>query len=175
MLQVVWRTSLIRTTNFGQDIKYFFNGKGKIMKKLFIIVIIIMALPSHSFGEWLNGVTDDGESYYAATMNDSGNILGLYCYPASDNCIWLLGMSTACKEGDQYLVLSNSDKGSSPITLYCHRKLTNNVYSYAFTDFDLINNIVTKGIRVGFAVPLESDQFKVIRFNLSSSNVELQK
>lgn len=126
---------------------------------------------AQSRDEWFTGVTDSGDKlFYAATMNESGNILGQYCDPSTGNCIWLLGMSTVCKEGDQYPVLANSDASSAHILVYCSARLDNGHYRYVFTEFDVINNIVMKGVRVGFAVPLQADQFRVVRFNLSGSN-----
>lgn len=129
---------------------------------------------AQSFGTWTTGATDSGDFLYAATINDSGNLLGEYCSPSTGNCMWLLGMSTACKEGDQYPVLANSDAGAAQISVYCSAKLDNGQYRYVFTEFDAINNLVTKGLRVGFAVPLQADQFRVIRFDLGSSNQALE-
>jgi len=136
----------------------------------FLIVAVSSASRAQSFGTWTTGVTDSGEMLYAATVNDSGNLLGQYCSSSTGNCIWLLGMSTACKEGDQYPVLANSDAGAAHIMVYCSAKLDNGLYRYVFTEFDSINHIVTKGLRVGFAIPLQADQFRVVRFDLGGSN-----
>jgi hypothetical protein len=136
----------------------------------FLFVVVSSASHAQSSDTWTTGVTDSGEMLYAATINDSGNLLGEYCSPSTGNCIWLLGMSTACKEGDQYPILANSDAGAAHIMVYCSAKLDNGLYRYVFTEFDSINNIVTKGLRVGFAVPLQADQFRVVRFDLSGSN-----
>jgi hypothetical protein len=91
-------------------------------------------------------------------------------------------MSTACKEGDQYPALANSDAGSVPVTVYCSAKVDEGRYRYIFTDFKTIDNIVAKAIRVGFAVPLQGDEFRVLHFDLSGSTraitqlqAELQK
>lgn len=119
---------------------------------------------------WDTGVTDDGEALYAATVNDSGNLLGQYCVLSSGNCAWLLGMVTGCKEGDSYPVLANSDAGSSHIYVQCSAQLDNGLYRYVFNDFEEIDDLVKKGLRVGFAVPLQGDQFRVVRFDLGGSN-----
>ncbi|MGB4294144.1 MAG: hypothetical protein WBJ16_00725 [Smithellaceae bacterium] len=145
------------------------------MRQLLLLSIIVIILSVHytvqaeSFGEWFTGITDSGELIYATTINDSGNLLGQYCAPSTGNCVWLLGMSTACKEDDQYPVLANSDVGAVHITVRCDAKLDKGLYRYVFTDFDIMNNIVTKGLRVGFAVPLQADQFRVVRFDLNGA------
>lgn len=126
---------------------------------------------AESFGEWHTGATESKEKlFFAITVNDSGNLLGQFCSPDTGNCIWLLGMSASCNEGDQYPVLTNSDKGAAHILVYCDTKLDNGLYRYVFTDFDTINDFVMKGSKIGFAVPLQSDQFRVVRFNLVGSN-----
>lgn len=142
------------------------------MRQLLFLFVVALASASHakSAGTWTTGITDSGELFYAATVNDSGNLLGEYCSPNTGDCIWLLGMRTACKEGDQYPVLANSDAGASHILVYCSAKLDNGLYRYVFTEFDAINNIITNGSRLGFAVPLKEDQFRVIRFHLKGSN-----
>jgi hypothetical protein len=143
------------------------------VKKLVATAYLVIApciSYAETFGSWMTGVTDTGDGLYAATQNDSGNLLGQYCFPSEGNCIWLLGMATACKEGDQYAVLANSDAGAGHLNVYCSAKLDNGLYRYVFLEFDAIQNIVTKGMRVGFAVPLEGDQFRVVRFDLGGSN-----
>ncbi len=139
----------------------------------FLVSSIALNNSSHaeSFGEWHTGTTDSGEKLlFAVTANDSGNLLGQYCSPSTGNCIWLIGMNASCKEGDQYPVLANSDKGSAHILVYCNAKLDSGLYSYVFTDFNIINDFIMKGSKIGFAVPLQTDQFRVVRFNLVGSN-----
>jgi hypothetical protein len=125
---------------------------------------------AETYGAWSVDVTNDGEAIYAATVNDSGNLLGQYCFPAEGNCIWLVGMSSACDEGDKYPVLANADTGASHISVYCSTQLKDGLYRYVFSEFDEIDAIVKNAMRVGFAVPLQDDRFKVVRFDLNGSN-----
>ncbi|QPK63285.1 hypothetical protein IVG45_21180 [Methylomonas sp. LL1] len=139
---------------------------------IFVSVGLIGSAKAESvnFGSWFVDVSKSGGFLYAATVNDSGNFFGQYCYPGSGSCMWFLGMKVSCKEGEQYPVLVNSDVGSNQLQLLCTGKLDNSLYRYAFTDFDAVDEVVKKGLRVGFAAPLQSDQFTVIRFNLDGSN-----
>jgi len=52
-------------------------------------------------------------------------------------------------------------------------KFKDGLYRYSFTNFDDIDGIVKRASRVGFAVPMEGDQFKVIRFSLFGANKAL--
>jgi len=148
------------------------------MKKMLVTAVAAVGLSlawfspaqAQSFANWSSGTVTTGDAMYAITINDSGNALGQYCFPASESCVWLLAMSTTCDEGDQYPVLANSDVGAAYLQVYCSRKLDNGLQGYAFTQFDAVNAIVTKGSTVGFAIPLKGDQFRVVRFSLAGSN-----
>lgn len=128
-----------------------------------------------TFVDWSTGITSTGNALFAATVNDSGNVLGQYCYPGEGSCIYLLGMRTSCKEGSKYPVLVNSDKGSLQVQVLCSGRQQGNLYEYVFTEFDKIDDVVMTAYRVGFAVPLEGDQFTVIRFSLIGSNEAVAK
>ncbi|HEX4879692.1 MAG TPA: hypothetical protein VFV39_07605 [Limnobacter sp.] len=142
------------------------------MKNVVVILASIILNPlaqAANFGSWFNDITNSGDAVFSATMNDSGNLLGQYCYLEQGNCVWLLGMDTACKEGDKYVVLANSDTGAAHISVYCGGQLKSGTYQYIFSEFDAVDNIVKEGARVGFAVPLQRDNFRVVRFDLKGS------
>lgn len=120
---------------------------------------------AQSFGGWT--VELKGRDYiYAATVKNSGHIFGQYCYSDSGNCIWMLGIRTRCREGAKYPVLANADTGAAQLQIYCFGSLDTGEYVYAFTDFEDIDRIARSGQRVGFAIPLEEDKFRVVRFDL---------
>ena len=149
------------------------------MHRLVWIILLLQGVTipvlanAQTFGSWTADVGQSGDFYYASTINDSGALLGEYCYTSSNTCIWMLGMSTACKKGAQYFVLANSDAGAIQLDLLCTGQLSISVYRYAFTNFNAIDNLVRKGRRVGFAFPLEVDQFIVLHFDLSRSNTAI--
>jgi hypothetical protein len=122
------------------------------------------------FGSWNTGRIGGNEGLFAATVNDSGHILGQYCYFQSDSCIYLLAFQTACKPESKYPVLVNSDVGSSQVFVYCSGQLSSGKYRYVFTDFEEIDKVIKGANKVGFAVPLEGDKFLVVRFTLNGSN-----
>ncbi|MGI9247012.1 MAG: hypothetical protein ACR2I8_09995, partial [Steroidobacteraceae bacterium] len=72
-----------------------------------------------NFGDWSVALIDDASAVYASTINDSGEVLGEYCYFSDGNCLWLMGMETTCKEGDTYLLLANSSTGAAHLKVHC--------------------------------------------------------
>ena len=126
--------------------------------------------------DWV-AVTQGDQYYYAATLNDSGSVLGQWCYFASGNCLYLIGMTSRCDGDKPYPVLANSDAGAQTLQIKCGGPFVdgNGVtrYRYMFTDFDAIDSIVRKATNVGFAMPLQDGHFNVVRFTLNSSNAEI--
>jgi hypothetical protein len=121
------------------------------------------------FGTWTVGTTTNGEYVYAATANDSGNVFGQYCSPSDETCYWLLRLNLTCKIGDSYPLLVNADSGAIHLSVYCFNKLNDSMFQYAMTDFDKTNVMIRGNSRIGFAFPLQSDQFRVIRFDLGGA------
>lgn len=127
------------------------------------------AQAGETYGSWSVALGDNSEFIYAATMNDSGALLGQFCYPDSGKCLWMLGMKTTCETGSEYPVLANTDTGAIQLKITCSGPLSNGFYLYAFTEFDAVDAAVAGGTRIGFAVPLQTDQFRVVRFLLSGA------
>ncbi|MCX8004722.1 MAG: hypothetical protein N2688_07160 [Burkholderiaceae bacterium] len=122
---------------------------------------------------WQAGVVDGGGGHYAATVNESGHAFGQYCFVNDGLCYWILVLATTCREGERYPVLVNSDAGASSHEILClgpFRVAGRELWRYAFVDFNAIDSVVRSGLRIGIALPLQSDQFRVVRFDLPRSN-----
>lgn len=119
------------------------------------------------FGEWYVGVMDDSEGMYAATVNESGGILGQYCFFASENCVWLIANDIACEPDGSYVILMNAESSAGDHKLKCFpNDARKEQPRYVFADFDAIDAPLRKSSFVGFAFPLESGKFQVSRFAL---------
>lgn len=123
-----------------------------------------------NFGAWSVDMGDDHSFIYAATVNDSGGLLGEYCTPSEGSCMWVLGISTKCDTGHQYPVLANADTGAVELEIVCNGELPNGMYKYAFSSFDQIDSLVKAATRIGFAMPMQGDQFRVVRFQLNGAS-----
>jgi hypothetical protein len=147
------------------------------MKRIGLIATLIVMLAAdiaaaqrQKFGSWETSTA--GQSFvYALTQNDSGHVLGQWCDLTASSCLWLLGIRTSCNEGETYPILVNSNAGSASLRLHCAGPLANvpGVYRYVFADFDSIDGLVAKSAKIGVALPLEGDQFRVIRFDLNGA------
>ena len=121
------------------------------------------------YGNWVSGVMEGNEGYFAASINDSNGVFGQYCYAESDACIWILATDIDCKEERRYPNLVHADYGAEQLEIVC-RKL-GKTPRYIFMDFDKINATITRSKSyVGFAFPLESGLFQVNRFLLDGAD-----
>jgi hypothetical protein len=146
------------------------------VKKLIATCLIACAtVPALAAAEIIGSWQTDAfsEGVYAATLNDSENLIGQYCYPDQGSCLWLLGLKTRCESGHEYPILANSDVGAREVTVRCGSRLESGLYQYVFTNFDAIDEIVKGSSRLGFAVPLADDQFRVIRFSLDGARAAI--
>lgn len=118
------------------------------------------------YQDWAASVGNDKTYVFAATANDSGEVLGEYCYFSDGKCIWLIGITTGCKPGDTYPVLANSDANTVSLEVVCRGQLSPGVFTLQFTNWKNLEANFTDSSRVGFAIPLKDNTFRVVRFSL---------
>lgn len=134
---------------------------------LLVALYTAMAI-AEPFGKWNVNASDSGDFLYAATMNDSGSTFGQFCYTSDGACFWLLDVAIPCDSGSLYPVLLNSDIGARQLQVKCGTS-RDGTYTYGFTDFTAVDGIVKESQIIGIAFPLQKDQFKVVRFDLSGA------
>ena len=120
-----------------------------------------------TFDDWSISKMANGMDAY--TVNDSGELLGEFCYYKTTTCEWQIGIHTACNKGSDGDVLANSEASATPLEVKCEGQVPGMplLYAFVFTNWKLFESGITNSSRVGFAMPLASDQFTVIRFSLA--------
>jgi len=135
-----------------------------------IAVACSTASAANNSGRWMVDFTEDKGSIYAETINDSGAVLGEWCNISSKQCYWMIATDTACEKDHTYPVLANADAGASEIGIVCRGKVDDtNMYAYVFDKWKDLEGLLKNSKRIGFAVPMQSDQFRVYRFNLDGA------
>ena len=119
-------------------------------------------------GDWAWSI-DGPEMYYAATENSAGQALIQVCDSEDGTCFYAVGFDTTCDEGDSYPALVNADTGAATIELLCGGKFDDGSNMMLVEDFAQIDGIVRKSKRIGFALPMQGDEFKAVRFSLKGS------
>jgi hypothetical protein len=131
------------------------------------IAILAGALPAPAqvIGDWVVDVTSQN-AYSAVTVNDSGHGFGQFCDLNEGNCYWLIETSSSCAVGTTSPVLGNSDGTAVNLELLCIGQLEGGNSAYVFTNFDQVDELVRHSDRVGFALPLGDDEFRMEKYNV---------
>ena len=97
----------------------------------------------------------------------------MYCFEA---CDFYLNTRTRCEEKAKIPVLINSDSASTYVTSSCiHLRQGAAIrYVFAIRDADVVTAI-SSGQIIGFAMPLEGGDFKVVGFSLDGALAATRK
>jgi len=144
----------------------------KLIAALALFLTGLLPARADTIGKWVVDSGTEGH-LFAATRNDSGNMIVHYCLE-DGTCAWMLALNTRCDEGHTYPALANSDLGALPLTLRCIGPWAD-LNVYMFTDFKSLDDTIKAATRIGFAFPMAADEFRVIRFDLSGARVALDK
>ncbi len=122
--------------------------------------------------DWIWDLSGD-EYAYAATVNTDGRVLGQYCYFDDNSCYYLVSLGTTCETGSEYPSILNSDAGVEPVQLICgHKNSKGNVFY--IKPFDKVDGLIKEAKAVGFAIAMNSGEFKVVRYSLSGSTYAIE-
>lgn len=119
------------------------------------------AAGDEQYGSWMIGSTDNGGNF-AATMNDSGGVLGKTC--DSGGCNWVMTLKAGCEAGSTYSGLLSAQSGAAAIRLRCAPNKTSSAGRYIIEEFAVMEDAVRTGDQLGIAIPLKSGEFRVARY-----------
>jgi hypothetical protein len=117
------------------------------------------------FDDWRVGVDGTAAGAYAATVNESGAVLGQACGP-DGHCEYRMLSTLRCEPDAIYPGIANSDLGSFSLDLICRAGGEDGSHLLAIGPFETIDRIARGAARVGIAIPLDGNDFQVVRFSL---------
>lgn len=134
------------------------------MRKLTLLIGLLIASAAHAqqYGSWsVDRLKDDTNTYYAASINEAGGLLGKVCNKSG--CQWIVTASVNCESGAMYTGLLSSAIGAFPLNMQCspNDKTTGR---YVIKEFEVMESSVQKGEQVGIAMALKSGDFRVARY-----------
>ena len=144
------------------------------MKTIVVTLVFGLAISSgaragdFTSGDWTWNV-DDPETLYAATGNSAGQMLMQFCDANEGSCLYAVGFDTTCNEGATHPALVNTDETTASITLHCGKKLKDGTNLMFIENFDQIDGIIREARRIGFALPMQGDEFQAVRFSLKGA------
>jgi hypothetical protein len=112
---------------------------------------------------------------WVSARNDHGS-LGQYCNTEMHFCVWLLMLrGVACEEGGEHPVLLNTDRLATSQTIRCVRTVAGGGATFAFTNFEEIDDAVRSAEQLGIAIPEEGDSIVVTHFPLTGAVAALDR
>jgi hypothetical protein len=124
---------------------------------------------SKTFEDWFVTKAKNGDTVAGVFVEDGSQqrFLGARCFVESKKCVHLLVTGTRCDDNMKIPMLMNAKTGSALINATCH--VNGSRYELLLSPYDSVRSGLTSGDMVGFALPLESGQFRVIRFSLKGA------
>jgi len=153
----------------------------KIRSAVFLLSALLVylspaAFAQEKFGDWVVSAPNGEDFIFAATGNESGRVLAHSCDFRTGDCMWTLTMNMECEQDHVFAILTNVDQGAEHLSLMCiGPNREPNQYTYAFTDFEQIDHIIRNSGKISFAIPLESGEFQVSRFNIKGASAAVAK
>lgn len=147
------------------------------MKKTFLLYCLLTfatsAFAQKSTDIW-EAVTDAPDIRIAKIFNESSSTAGVLCIPSSKICSAYIGADFTCTEKARYPLLVNATTGANLLTTTC--VIFNKIPYLLFDDVDLevVINAFESGSEVGFAMPMQSGQFKVMRFSSAGATAAIR-
>jgi len=144
---------------------------------LFVMVVsVVQVVCADKYADWSVNIASNQDFLFAATVNDSGALLGQFCYTDEAACLWLLTSDSSCEKNVKYPALINSDGGAFLAEFVCQGQIESRQrFGYAFANFEQMNHLIASATKVGIAFPLQGDQFRVMRFSLRGAQHALNK
>lgn len=138
------------------------------MKKFIFLFLTFLSFSSYGQSvRWLqtNATDNSGDQIAGTLSNDGKSYLVSRCFRNLKKCAIVISAPTKCEKDSEYPMLINSNDGSHHATGIC--SFNEDKYEYILMPYNTILKLIDKDNgTIGFAMPLESGEFRAYRFSL---------
>jgi hypothetical protein len=120
-----------------------------------------------TFGDWSVVRADNGDMVAGTHQDNYSKVLIYRCFKSQKQCAHVVIVDVECDDGHSYPILVNSSHAALSMDAVC--SVNDGRGELVLSEFDAVHEILQKADVVGFAVPMQSGQFKVVRFSLNGS------
>ena len=117
---------------------------------------------NYSVGNW--SVIKSNQEIQIAKVENGENATGIICVISSNSCLAYATLGFDCEDGHKYPLLINAATGAFNSLATC-KHIIPELKIIVIEEFELMVSAFESGGEVGFATPLKSGQFKVVRFS----------
>lgn len=115
-----------------------------------------------TYGHWVmdNSVTG---FQIAKTINENAAATGVFCSLETQSCDAYITLDVGCEDGEPYPMMINSSLGAYSLTTKCMH--IGKLKFFVASEFESMIQAFESGGEIGFAMPMQNGQFKVVRFS----------
>lgn len=141
---------------------------------LALAATMAQAQQKKKYGMWNLDVTSAPEEpmQVASTVNATGSSTGVLCIQSTDTCDPFIKLDINCKHGGFYPMMINSAVGAFHLSTKCVH--LGDLQLFVAEDATPMMSAFESGGEIGFAMPLESGQFRVIRFSTAGATAAIK-
>lgn len=148
-----------------------------MLSRLILILLLSPCLANSSeeirYKDWAWSPGDEGYAF-AGTLTDSGNLLALFCYYETGECVYTIVMALGCDKAESFPAIMATDQGVEAITLVCAESETGQGV-YIVSPYDTIDRLVKIAAKGRMVVAMEDVQFKVTEFSFVGSTAAINE
>lgn len=141
------------------------------MKRVLVAAMIFISLSASAqqerkYGDWSTDHSVQGFQI-ASTSNSSGSTTGIICNLENEACDAFIAMGIGCENEAKYPLMLNSPIGATYASSKCLH--IGKMQILVVAEFGSMVNAFEGGGEIGFAVPMQSGQFRVSRFSTTGA------
>lgn len=123
--------------------------------------------PIETFADWSVVRAAESADLIAITHNKAGGYLAFRCFTDTQKCVHVLSAKFECKVGAGYPVLVNTHATALSIQTSCISGAVS--HELLADDQSQIHEALKQDGVIGFAFPMDSGLFKVVRYSLNGA------
>jgi hypothetical protein len=146
----------------------------RIIATSIAIALALTAAMTHAqqkkkYGTWNLNITSEPDEpmQMASTVNSTGSSTGVLCVQSTESCDTFIKLDITCKHGAFYPMMINSAVGAFHLSTKCVH--LGDLQLFVAEDAAPMMSAFESGGEIGFAMPLESGQFRVVRFSTAGA------
>lgn len=144
----------------------------RLVALLIMLVFTSITYAQQKIGAW-QVVLDTPGIQIAKTINDSNSVAGIICFTLDNSCSAYISADIGCEENAKYPLMVNAKTGASTLNTTC---LTLSKVQYLIIEeFSSAVAAFESGGEVGFAVPMQSGKFRVVRFDCTGATAAIRQ
>lgn len=144
----------------------------KYFLALILSLVCVLASAAERVGNW-EVIVDGSDVQIAKVTNSSSAVAGVICFVSTNSCSAYISAGISCEADAKYPLMLNSPTGANFSNSTC--VMIGNSPMLSIDDFSSAVAAFESGGEVGFAVPMQSGQFRVIRFDCAGATAAIRQ